>query len=245
VQIEFVFDRFFRRQPVGHFLELPGQRIGLQFARHPRARRYVLRLSRDGMARVTIPRGGSTAEAKAFAERNSGWLEKQLLKSPNAGQGAKPWVAGTEILFRGERHQLREEYSNGHRILRFADQRLHVRHPIADIRPVIERYLWNLAVREFPPLVFNFAGIHALQVRRVTVRNQRSRWGSCSRKGTISLNWRLVQTPEFVRDYIILHEIAHLKEMNHSRCFWKEVARLCPDYEKAENWLKQNAALLA
>jgi predicted metal-dependent hydrolase len=78
----------------------------------------------------------------------------------------------------------------------------------------------------------------------VTVRNQRSRWGSCSRRGTISLNWRLVQTPLFVRDYLVLHELAHLKEMNHSRRFWSEVARLCPDFPEAERWLKQHSRLL-
>src|SRR2546430_242181 len=83
------------------------------------------------------------------------------------------------------------------------------------------------------------ASAHGFSVRRVTVRNQRSRWGSCSVRGTISLNWRLVQTPVFVRDYIVLHELAHLKEMNHSRRYWREVARLCPEFEQAERWLKQ------
>jgi hypothetical protein len=76
------------------------------------------------------------------------------------------------------------------------------------------------------------------------VRNQRTRWGSCSRRGNISLNWRLIQTPPFVRDYICLHELAHLRQMNHSERFWSEVARLCPDYLHAEKWLKQNSRLL-
>jgi predicted metal-dependent hydrolase len=92
--------------------------------------------------------------------------------------------------------------------------------------------------------VFELALAHGFSVRRVTVRNQRSRWGSCSVRGTISLNWRLVQTPDFVRDYIVLHELAHLKEMNHSRRYWREVARLCPEFEQAEKWLKQNSGLL-
>jgi predicted metal-dependent hydrolase len=92
--------------------------------------------------------------------------------------------------------------------------------------------------------VLELAGLHHLPVQRVTVRNQRSRWGSCSRRGTISLNWRLVQTPCFVRDYLVLHELAHLKEMNHSKRFWGEVARLCPDYPEAERWLKQHSRLL-
>jgi predicted metal-dependent hydrolase len=91
----------------------------------------------------------------------------------------------------------------------------------------------------------NVAWLENLPVRRVTMRNQRSRWGSCLRRGTISLNWRLVQAPGFVRDYIVLHELAHLKEMNHSRRFWGEVARPCPDFPAAERWLKQHSSLLA
>ena len=79
---------------------------------------------------------------------------------------------------------------------------------------------------------------------RVSVRNQKTRWGSCSRKGTISLNWRLIQAPEFVRDYIILHELAHRWQMNHSDKFWREVERLSPDYLTAEQWLKANLSIL-
>jgi hypothetical protein len=81
-------------------------------------------------------------------------------------------------------------------------------------------------------------------VCRVVVRNQRTRWGSCSRRGTLSLNWRLVQAPVFVRDYIILHELMHLREMNHSARFWRLVEAACPDYAMAERWLKAHANLL-
>jgi hypothetical protein len=101
-----------------------------------------------------------------------------------------------------------------------------------------------LAKRELPVRVFELAALHELPAKRVSVRNQRSRWGSCSRHGTTSLNWRLVQAPVFVRDYIILHELAHLKQMNHSRRFWREVTRLCPEFTLAERWLKKNSGLL-
>jgi predicted metal-dependent hydrolase len=113
-----------------------------------------------------------------------------------------------------------------------------------NLRPDIEDYLWRLAGRELPARALELAALHKFQVRRVAVRDQRSRWGSCSRLGTISLNWRLVQTPVLVRDYIILHELAHLKQMNHSRRFWAEVQRLCPEFRQAERWLKQHAELL-
>jgi predicted metal-dependent hydrolase len=90
----------------------------------------------------------------------------------------------------------------------------------------------------------DLASLYGINVTRVTVRNQKTRWGSCSRKGTISLNWELIQTPAFVRDYIILHELAHRKHMNHSDKFWQEVERLCPDYLQAEAWVKQQGELL-
>jgi predicted metal-dependent hydrolase len=73
------------------------------------------------------------------------------------------------------------------------------------------------------------------------VRNQRTRWGSCSPRGVVSLNWRLVQVPEAVRDYVILHELAHRRHMNHSERFWDEVRRLCPDFEVSERWLRENS----
>ena len=113
-----------------------------------------------------------------------------------------------------------------------------------NLRPAVERHLRSLAARELPARVWELAQARGFPVRRVTVRNQRSRWGSCSRKGTISLNWRLLQAPPFVRDYIVLHELAHLKEMNHSHRFWAEVESLCPGYADAERWLKQHASLL-
>ena len=83
-----------------------------------------------------------------------------------------------------------------------------------------------------------------VDVKHVVVRNQRSRWGSCSSTGTISLNWRLVQTPDFVRDYIIYHELMHLREMNHSARFWARVEEVCPGWREAEHWLKRNGSLL-
>jgi predicted metal-dependent hydrolase len=128
--------------------------------------------------------------------------------------------------------------------VQFGTERVPIPAAGSDLRPAVEAHLRQLAARELPTRVFELATLHQLPVRCVSVRNQRSRWGSCSRHGTISLNWRLVQTPPFVRDYIILHELAHVKEMNHSRRFWREVERLCPDFDLAERWLKQHRELL-
>src|SRR5205085_6010511 len=128
-------------------------------------------------------------------------------------------------------------------VIRFATETVRISAE-TDLRLLVERHLWRLAARELHVRVLELAALHQIPVQRVTVRNQRSRWGSCSRRGTISLNWRLVQTPEFVRDYIVLHELAHLSEMNHSSRFCSEVARLCPNFEEAEKCLRENAGLL-
>jgi predicted metal-dependent hydrolase len=104
----------------------------------------------------------------------------------------------------------------------------------------MEGHLRRLATAELPVKVMEYAALHRFTVNRVTIRNQKSRWSSCSRRGTISLNWRLIQTPDWVRDYIILHELAHLRQMNHSHKFWREVESLCPDYQRAERWLKEH-----
>jgi predicted metal-dependent hydrolase len=185
------------------------------------------------------------AEARSFAQRNVGWLERQLLLQAQRPQRSASWLVGKEILFRGESVRLERCEQGETAVVRFGSEAVQVTDLYGDLRPVIEQHLRKLAAQELPRRVFELAQPHNLPVRRVTVRNQRSRWGSCSRRGTISLNWRLVQTPLFVRDYLVLHELAHLKEMNHSRRFWTEVELLCPNYREAESWLKLHSRLLA
>ena len=212
--------------------------------RNPRARRYVLRLRPDGAARVTVPRGGSESEARRFAQRNSTWLEQQLQRSLDRPTGREMWHTGTQFYFRGELVKIEAGINAESNFVRFGSEQIKALQPALDWRPAIEKHLWQLAAKELPSKVSEYAAIHQLSVNRVTVRNQKSRWGSCSRRGTISLNWRLIQTPEFVRDYIILHELMHLRQMNHSARYWQEVERVCPDYQVAEKWLKQHSHLL-
>ncbi len=226
--------------PARAVLSVAGREVPVEFVRKPRARRYILRLRPDGAARVTIPRGGSQAEALAFATRQHEWIAKQLLKPRPAGPAE--WGLGTEILFRGERCALGT--GAGPDAICFADQTARVAPGFTNLRPAVERHLQRLAIAELVPRVLELAQLHQLRVTRVSVRNQRSRWGSCSARATISLNWRLIQTPPFVRDYIILHELMHLREMNHSARYWRCVAEVCPDYRTAEAWLKANHGLL-
>lgn len=234
-------------------LQIGGRTVPLVMVRHPRARRYVLRLRPDGSARVTIPRGGSRQEAEAFVARQRGWLEQQLARL-EAQPRVPPWLPGSEILFRGQMVRIDTDESGIVRLGTevFKVSRLRVERgekgsavaaaPAGDadrdLRPLLQRHFLALAKAEFPLRVAALAAQHQFSVQRVSVRNQKSRWGSCSRRGTISLNWRLIQTPLFVLDYLILHELAHLRHMNHSRQFWQEVERLDPHYRIAEQWLK-------
>jgi predicted metal-dependent hydrolase len=241
VWFEFV-DKFRKREPATTEPLLLGSRqVPLLMVRHPRARRYLLRLRADGTARVTIPRGGSATTARQFVERNRSWLERQFQRLQARPRLPKTWQIGSEFLFRGKPVQIQ---SDGQGRIRFGSETLQVADEAADLRPPIERHLRQLATRELTSRVMELAHLNGFTVNRVTVRNQRTRWGSCSRRGTISLNWRLIQMPDHVRDYIILHEISHLQHMNHSRWFWQEVERLCPDYRAAERWLKQNRGIL-
>jgi len=242
VQFEFELNAT-KRSSDGPFLALGGRLVPVVFVHNHRARRYVLRLRTDGSARVTVPRGGTVLEARKFAERNTRWLERALQRL--AARPARPeeWRIGTEIYFRGALVRIEPEGQGSGRV-RFADEILKADGCEGNLRGIVERHLWRLASRELPPRVFELAALHRLTVNRVTVRNQRSRWGSCSRRGTISLNWRIIQAPQFVCDYLILHELMHLRQMNHSARYWREVESVCPDYQMAERWLKQHSTLL-
>ncbi len=192
MQLEWFFSRERKEQVEGDWLFVGAQRVRLCFVRNRRARRYVLRLKPDGVARLTVPRGGSVGEARRFAERQTAWLQKQLLRQATMPVRSSEWLLGTEIYFRGQLVRL-ELSAPGE--VRFGTETISVPDAAADMRPGVERHLRQLAARELPPLVLAFAAKHQLQVNRVIVRNQRSRWGSCSRKGQVSLNWRLVQAP--------------------------------------------------
>jgi predicted metal-dependent hydrolase len=88
------------------------------------------------------------------------------------------------------------------------------------------------------------ANTHGVAVSRITIRDQRTRWGSCGRDGHISLNWRLVLMPAWVRDYVLIHELMHLRRMDHSRRYWRLVAEACPEYEEARTWLREHGPSL-
>ena len=235
--------RFVEPEASEDTLRVGDRTVTVRFVRSGAARRYILRITRAGSARVTVPRRGSLKEARAFLDRQSGWIEKQLRQRERSSSPPLDWGQGTEILFRGEKTRL-EVAPDGRRV-RFSEHSFFLPQTSRNLRPLLERKLRRLAEVELVPRTLELAALHRETIRRITVRDQRSRWGSCSSQKTISLNWRLIQAPPHVRDYIILHELMHLREMNHSARFWREVAAVCPDYPRAESWLKAHGGLLS
>lgn len=110
--------------------------------------------------------------------------------------------------------------------------------------PEVETALKAQALRELPPRLLELAAQHGLTVHRISIRGQRSRWGSCSPKGHIALNYRLMLMPPHVREYILIHELMHLKQADHSRRFWRHVEAACPGFREAERWLRRNGSSL-
>lgn len=112
------------------------------------------------------------------------------------------------------------------------------------LRPLVERWFRAKAERELPPMMHALARAHGITISRVSVRDQRSRWGACSSKGSITLNWRLIRVPAFVREYVLIHELMHRRELNHSRRFWRLVAACCPRHAEAREWLRREGKRL-
>jgi predicted metal-dependent hydrolase len=214
-------------------LSVGGRVYVVLITRHRRARRYVLRLADDQTLRLTVPRGASIAGGLRFAERQGEWIEREQVRQATK---AEPWRDGTVIFFRGQLERLRV----GPQDVACGDQDVRISASDRDVRAAVEAHLRALATRELPARCAELAGVHGLRVARVAVRDQRSRWGACSARRVITLNWRLVQMPAHVSDYIILHELTHLRQANHSPRFWREVERVCPDWHDAERWLRRH-----
>ena len=210
--------------------------FAIEFVRVRRARRYILRVRPDGTLRVTVPRGGSRREAEHFVRQHEKWIARERsrvrVESP-----PRVWQDGSTILLGGEMVRISVESRGAAWRAAYGDRFVTVR-DLADIRRAIERDLRELARAVLPPRLTALATQHSLTVRAVSIRNQRSRWGSCARNGNIALNFRLVQMPAHVSDYVLLHELMHIRQQNHSRRFWRLVEAACPGFRDAERWLR-------
>jgi predicted metal-dependent hydrolase len=211
-----------------------GAVLPIRFVRHPRARRYVLRVSADMEAIVTVPRRGSLREGRRFAEAHRAWIARERATLLATAARSRPLSIGDTVVVAGVPHLILR--GDAH-TLRIGSQPVPLRK--ADVHASVRGWLRAVAQSELPPRLQQLARQHGLTVQAVSIRNQRTRWGSCSTDGRISLNWRLVQMPADVRDYVLLHELMHLRVRNHSPRFWREVEGVCPRHLDARRWLRE------
>ncbi|MBN8968194.1 MAG: M48 family metallopeptidase [Rhizobiales bacterium] len=210
----------------------------VQLRRHRRARRYTLRIHPSArQAILTMPPRGTLADAKDFAERHGAWIAARLGGLPKAA----PFATGTTLPLRSTPHKIvhracergtvwTETRDSGEKILCVAGGLPHIERRVLD-------YLKREARHDLTKASARYAEILGVKVKRITIRDQSSRWGSCTSAGSLSFSWRLILAPPYVLDYLAAHEVAHLVEMNHSPRFWKVVGRICPATERAKKWL--------
>jgi predicted metal-dependent hydrolase len=206
--------------------------------RHRQARRYTLRIdaaSRDVV--LTIPPRGSLKEARAFAQQHGAWIAARLQRLPQA----TPFAHGVVVPLRGVAHRIAhragvrgtvwtEHDDAGEPAICVAGEPPHHNRRITD-------FLKREAQRDLDAASRRYAKQLGVAIKRIAVRDQSSRWGSCSNAGVLSFSWRLILAPPFVLDYLAAHEVAHLVELNHSPKFWRLLKRLNPDCERAKAWL--------
>jgi predicted metal-dependent hydrolase len=218
---------------------LPGNpEITLKLRKNPRARRMTLRISRiDGVVTLTVPQGVSEREALAFAREKQDWMRGHLSKQGDVilvGPGMTLDVAGQPVsLLQG----------TGTRLKRFED-RLELPQPIETGRKHLAVWLKEQARAELARASDHYAQMLGRGYSRLTIRDTRSRWGSCSSAGALMYSWRLILAPTPVLNYVAAHEVAHLQEMNHSAAFWKLVERLYGSHHQERAWLRSEGPKL-
>lgn len=232
------FDRKPTPRPPVHFdLATDRGTVAIALRRHPRARNYTLRVgSPAGAPVLTMPVRGSLAEARAFLDRNAKWLINQIGRLPEA----RPIVDGALVPLRGVPHTVRHvpqrrgavtvAAGEDGPLLLVAGGAEHLRRRVID-------FMKKQARADLERAVMRHAMMLGVRVKAIRLRDQTSRWGSCSSSGTLSFSWRLVMAPPFILDYLAAHEVAHLHEMNHSPRFWHLVESICPQTRQARAWL--------
>ena len=228
-----------------------GRRITYALRPSTRARHVRIWASPPTGFVLTVPvhREHDTAGIQRFLRRHARWIVRQAAWLETfAARASKRWPYGSTLPYCGEEHPVVLERT-GRRsgVERTAEGRLVVRmrEPgIEGARRLLKRWFIVEALRRLDARVRLFGEMVGVKWRRVAVRDQRRRWGSCSSAGSLSFNYRLIMAPPQVLDYVVIHELAHRCHLNHSRRFWSLVAVHCPDYSASLAWLKSHGPYL-
>lgn len=221
-----------------------GRALPLRIVENERARRLTLRIDAGGRGlRITVPPGLARGEVERFLTRHQGWLEQRLARLPDRPQ-VRP---GIKIPLRGVPHLILHEpgrrgtgaigRNEGGPILTVHGEAQHLPRRVAD-------FLKREARRDIEALVDRHSAAIGRRARAIRLRDTSSRWGSCTADGVLSFSWRIMMAPPPVINYLVAHEVAHLREMNHGPKFWKLCEELCPDTERCKAWLKRNGGAL-
>ncbi len=228
--------------PSPFVIDLDGKRVTITPRRNALARRMVLRAARDGQGfALTLPRRHSQRAIQDFLQTSSDWMRTQLSKQPpkiSLAHGAKIMLRGEDVTIHTTgklRGTVAFDAETKHLLLPGTED--HIERRLTD-------WLKKQALADLRQATQTYASAMDITYKRIAVRDQKSRWGSCTTDGTLSYSWRLVLAPPYVLDYVAAHEVAHLREMNHGPKFWRLVLAHCKDTRRAKAWLKQNGNLL-
>jgi predicted metal-dependent hydrolase len=210
----------------------------------PDARRMILKIDRrTGAPALTLPYSVGKGRAEQFLADHVGWLEARLKSQPER----MPFTAGALVPVRGVPHRLehRQPFRGETRLEPGPDGPVLVVHgDPAHLASRAERFLRQMAEADLAEAVGRHAAKLGVSIGRITIKDTRSRWGSCSSRGDLAFSWRLILAPPEILDYLAAHEVAHRREMNHSIRYWRHVAVLYPDFRRAEAWLNRHGAQL-
>ncbi len=211
--------------------------ITVELRRNARAKRMTLRVSgADGVVRLSLPKRGSLKAAKRFLQEQEGWLRAHISNTPERVEIR----AGLTISLHGESFLL-QTHSKSRVTLAPDTLFLPESRPMG---PALERFIKTRAKNVITALAEADSARLGKPFTKISLRDPRLRWGSCNSDGNLMFSWRLMLAPPEVLRYVVAHEVAHLREMNHSKAFWAEVAGLMPNYTPPRQWLQQNGTQL-
>ena len=185
---------------------------------HRRRVKYArIYINYDLEVRVVVPTWFRQADLERFLFEKSGWIQKTIAHYKELRSQA-PQLQQGELLYLGSTITVPFDTTN---------------------KVLVEKWYRLQAKKYFAQRLEQLAFQHGFKYNRLSIRASKTRWGSCSTKKNITLNWHLMKAPEFIIDYLVLHELTHTEIMNHSNRYWKRVAEVCPFYEEAKQWLKK------
>ncbi len=222
-----------------HFIDIGDIRLPIKITKRRNSRRLVVRYQpiKKSLS-LTLPQATSIKQGLHFVNEKREWIEKQLMQYANP----KPLHNDRTIPIFGK--EMRIEHIGGRGLITEEYGVLKIHGDIEFMARRIKKYLIDKLKSEISMLAKNNAATLGARIGSITLRDTSSRWGSCSFEGNLSFSWRLVFAPYEIVAYVVAHEVAHIREHNHSPAFWKLVAGLCPNYMESEDWLKKNGKTL-